>query len=269
MTSGESRVEYLQSPEQRQIFGYIAPLIQQISTRLQKGQPAYQIGQAPQYPDISGIPQYDIPQYGIPQYDIPQYDIPDAPMPTRGWMENLDPSVQSGIMEPWKLGEKQLMETLGGGMGSARGGFSGMGAAGLGEYWAQATPQIGQTAWGMVQPGLQQDYQAQLGQNISGQQQQLAQNISRYQAELGRGISGQQQQLAQNILGYQTTQQEALGQYGTDINQWQMQQQAMNPYQLTGLVGGTYPNPVVSPGSSTGSDMMSLMGTLAMAGAIK
>jgi hypothetical protein len=96
----------------------------------------------------------------IPSYSIPS---PEFMMPYKGWMPSKE--VMAGVMEPYRETERQLMETLGagGGLGSARGGFSGQGAAGLGKFWAEATPQIGLQAWQMTQPALQMAWQAQLG----------------------------------------------------------------------------------------------------------
>lgn len=98
------------------------------------------------------------------------YNIPDVNMmlPSKSTFENIDPFVWEGIMHPYKQSEKQLMETLGagGGLGSARGGFSGQGAAGLGKFWADASPTIGTTAWGMVGPQLQQNWLSNLQRNM-------------------------------------------------------------------------------------------------------
>ena len=52
---------------------------------------------------------------------------------------------------------------------------------------------------------------------------------------------------------------------------WQAELQG-NQFPFTampGMMGGTYSQPVVQPGSTTGSDAMGLMGTLAMAAAMK
>ncbi len=97
------------------------------------------------------------------------YQVPDIGMmmPSAENMSNIDPNIMAGILQPYKLGEQQLMETLGGRgqMGSARGGFSGAGAAGLGKYWGTAAPQIGTSMWNMISPQLRAGWDANLDRN--------------------------------------------------------------------------------------------------------
>ena len=99
-------------------------------------------------------------------------------MPTGQTMSSISPAVWSGIMQPYQKVESQLMETLGAGgqLGSARGGFSGEGAAGLGKYWADVAPGIGMQAWNMISPALQQGWGAglQREQALWGEQLQEA-----------------------------------------------------------------------------------------------
>ena len=109
----------------------------------------------------------------LPSYNIPS---PEYMMPTAATMNAISPDVWSGIMQPYQKVEKQLMETLGAGgaLGSAMGGFSGQGAAGLGKYWAEAAPGIGMQAWNMISPALQQGWGAglQQAQNLWAEQMQ-------------------------------------------------------------------------------------------------
>ena len=97
----------------------------------------------------------------LPTYQTPS---PEWMMPTGRTMGSISPAVWEGIMQPYQRVEQQLMETLGGqgGLGSARGGFSGQGAAGIGKYWAEAAPGIGMQAWNMISPALQQGWAAEL-----------------------------------------------------------------------------------------------------------
>jgi len=92
------------------------------------------------------------------------YNVPQAPMPTQGWFSGLDQSIQSGIMEPYTLASQQLAEQLGsyGQLGSARGGVSGAGAAGLGRFWEDAAQGMGTQAWNMINPNAMAQYQAQV-----------------------------------------------------------------------------------------------------------
>jgi len=113
-------------------------------------------------------------------WDIPGYNIPNPEimMPTAQTMGSISPDVLAGVMKPYQNVEQQLMETLGagGGLGSARGGFSGQGAAGLGKYWAEAAPSIGNQMWSMIKDPLAQGWQAQLGKNMGMWSEQLQQN---------------------------------------------------------------------------------------------
>lgn len=104
-----------------------------------------------------------------PLYDVPTYDVPGAEsmMPTSDWYSNLSPEVMQGVWAPYQDASKQLQEQLGAsGMGgSAIGGISGTAASGLGKFWEQAGRNVGQQAWGMVQPALSAEWQGNLGRN--------------------------------------------------------------------------------------------------------
>jgi len=177
---GESKTDYVQSPEARQIMNMFMPSIQRIAQAGAPGAPTG-YGQLPggygqaggvtgkmgSMPGIGGQPQ----PYGGPSgtlWDVGGYDVPSVSgmMPSEATMGAISPEVRAGVMAPYKEAEQQLMETLGagGGLGSARGGFSGQGAAGLGKYWADAGQQYGQDLWGMVAPAQQAGWGAELGQ---------------------------------------------------------------------------------------------------------
>jgi hypothetical protein len=168
---GGSSTEYVQSPEAREIMEMMMPTVQRIA----------EAGQL-------GGTLWDIPSYGLPA----SYAIPDitSMMPTTATMAAISPDVKAAVMAPYKETEQQLLETLGagGGLGSARGGFSGQGAAGVGRYWADVAPEYTQSLWGMVAPAQQAGWQAELNRALTG-----------YGAELGRSkdIWSQQVQAAQ------------------------------------------------------------------------
>jgi len=154
-SGGGGSTGYIQSPQQQQLFQMAQPLIQK----------AMDYG-------MGGIGQ------GGGLWPTPGYNIPstESMMPSAATMGNISPSIWEGIMNPYKQAEQQLMETLGagGGLGSARGGFSGQGAAGLGKFWAEAAPTMGTQAWNMISPALQQGWGAgfQREQALWGEQMQ-------------------------------------------------------------------------------------------------
>lgn len=235
---GGSKVEYEQSPEQRQMYQQILPIVQRLSNSAQTGQSLYNIPSAPQYPTLpsaSGV------YSSVPQSQIANYNIPSASsmMPTGDWYSNLSPEVMAGINAPWDDAQKQLQETMGaaGTSGSASAGYSGAAGAALGEFYADKANSVGLQAWNMVSPALQSEWGAQLGQNQWLAQQQTLQNAA------ARGELTQE-----NMMNYQNSANQLLGNYDTGLQSWQ-QQIAMNqmPYSiLPGLAGGTYSTPIVN-----------------------
>ena len=152
--------------------------------------------------------------------DVPMYDTPDVSsiQPTKQWWESLSPDVKAGAWQPYLEGAQQLAEMLGSyGQGSQMGGASGSMQAGLGQFFSDASQQVGQDLWKMSSPGAFTDYGAQA---------------------------------QQMMLPYQQAIQERQTDYGTSMNMWQQgQQQAALPFSiLPGLMGGTYSNPVVDQG---------------------
>lgn len=176
---GGGSTEYVQSPEARQIMEMMMPTIQRIA---QAGAPG-----APTPLWETAMPS------GAMGYDVPSpYGIPDTTgmMPTAATMGAISPEVKAGVMAPYKEAEQQLMETLGAGniLGSARGGFSGAGATGLGRYWADAAPEYTKSLWDMVAPAQQAGWGAELQRSQQGWGAGLAQNI------FGSQMAGQQWQ---------------------------------------------------------------------------
>ena len=292
---GGSTVTEYQSPEQRQIYAEFLPIMQQLSASARGGPAAYDIPQYPGAPTapsmqgtLSGVPPYQISQYGIPQYgqtpsygvsgyDVPGYGVSgygvpniQSMMPSQRWYSDLSPEVMAGIRAPYEDASKQLTESLGYSAGSPMAGASGVLGGSQAKFWADAGTQMGQQAWNMVSPALQQGWQAGLGQNqyLAGQQNLAAQNlwgadIGRQQniwgAQLAQGQGLAQQQTAQSAMMQQQLQQERQADYQNILAQqqagyagqqniWtQQMQQAMLPYTIApGLMGGAYSSPVVN-----------------------
>jgi hypothetical protein len=207
---GGSSTSYVQSPEQKQIYTALLPMIQKM-TGFTTGNGASSLY------DISGAPEYA------------GYEVPDTSsmMPTGNWWENLDPNIKSGITQPFQEGADQLGEQLlSFGEGSQMGGASGSMAAGLGNYWAKAAPQMATTGWDMVSPALQQGWQANLLNNMNTSEKNYSTDMAEWNAKLNMG------QLPYNLLG--------------------------------SMMGGTYSTPVVSQ-DTTGSALGGLAGTIGAA----
>ena len=217
--SGSSVSSY-QSPEQIEMFNMLKPMISQMSQAGTTGQPLWQTSQPPsalnEIPSMQGVLS-----------GIPMYDIPEAAQPTSQWWEGVSPDIKQGLWQPYKEAGAQLSEQMGGQgqWGSARGGPSGAAGAAMGEIASNAAMNVPMQAWEMGQQGRQNTWNAQLGQNQQGYQNQV---------------------------------QEAMGdwsRYGTDyqnqMQKWGMEQQAIAaPWNIgPGLIGGTYGENVVDPGS--------------------
>ena len=149
------------------------------------------------------------------------YTPPAAVQPSADWYNNLSPDVMAGLNAPWNDARNQMFETMGSNLGSPRGGWSGVGAAALGEFESNRATQVPMQAWAMSQPGLQAQWgaqnQANFGDYVSG--------VNRTGQDYGSYVQGIQQD------------------YGDAMNQAQM------PWSIMpGLLGGTYSSPVVNPG---------------------
>ena len=153
---GGSRTEvrYTASPEQRALYSAMYPAFTEVIGKVRAGRPLW---------EVPGMPE------------------PPAPiLPTEDLLSRISPEVKAGIYYPYREVERYLRETLGahGQLGSARGGFSGMGASALGKYWGSVAPQIGLQEWGMVYPE-QSRYAQQL---YSGRLQRRAEQLAAVQA---------------------------------------------------------------------------------------
>lgn len=211
MSSGGTETEYVASPEQRQILGAMMPMIQNMGQRGAMSSMFPDMGAplAPTMPSMQGV-----------LTGMNPYDIPNAPAPRQGWFSGLDESVKQGLWEPVNEASNILTERLGGKgqLGSARGGMSGAAGAAIGELYGKASPQIGMQAWGMMQPGMQEQWRAQLGQN---------------QQMFGLGLQERQ-------TDFRNEMNRLLQDYGTSQQAWQM------PFSLLGMTPQMTPTNVVT-----------------------
>jgi hypothetical protein len=151
----QTRTEYAQSPEQRQVFNALMPTIRRIGSA--GGGSLWDIPTAPMAPTAR--------QYTSP---TPQgYNVPDAVAPTQNWWDSIASPVMAGLNAPWNDARNQMFESLGqaGSLGSAGAGMSGAAGAALGEFESNRANQMGLQAWNMMQPGLMNQWQGQLGAN--------------------------------------------------------------------------------------------------------
>ncbi len=168
-SGGDSSVEYTQSPEQRQLFQSIMPMVQGLAGY---GTERY-FGDAP----LMGAPSMSGVLTSQPMYDIPS---PATAMPTADWWGSLAPQVKAGLYAPYAEAGEGLMAAMGGRgqLGSARGGFSGAAGAAMGELASNAARDVGLNAWRMTSPMAMAGWQADLNRNIGaygvGQQERLA-----------------------------------------------------------------------------------------------
>lgn len=230
----DSGVEYAQSPEQRQMYSYLAPMMQMMTQRTGAGQPLWDTSQPPD-------PRDEIPSMQGVISDTPMYNIPSAEslQPTQQWWEGVSPDVKQGLWQPYTEASQQLSEYMGGRgqMGSPRGGFTGAAGAGMGEIMARGAQNVPMQAWEMGSQGRMADWQAQLGRNQQGYQNRLQEALTDY---------GRYEQA-----------------FGGQMQRWGVENQAMAaPWSaIPGMMGGTYSSPVVNPGSPDQSGQ--IMGTMA------
>ena len=222
---GGTTVTEYQSPEQKEIYAQFIPIMQKLAASAQGGPAAYDI---PQYPTAPTAPSMQGVLSGTPQYQIPNIQ---QMMPSQQWYSDLSPEVMAGIRAPYEDASKQLTESLGYSAGSPMAGASGVLGGSQAKFWEYAGRNMGQQAWNMTAPAMQQGWQAQLGQSQLGYQNLQQERTADYQ----------------NILAQQQAG------YAGQQNMWtQQMQQAMLPYTIApGLMGGTYSSPVVNqPGAS-------------------
>ena len=179
------------------------------------------------------------------QGELPLWQIPPAPyapgpisaqgaltqggptVPTGDWYSSIAPEVMQGLEAPYDRARSQMFEQLGsmGQMGSP-GALSGAAGAALGKFEAGKADQLGLQAWNMMQPGLE-SYRQDIGRenlyDVGGLNQQI----------------GQDYRMAQNVWNQQS-------------------QMSQFPYtSLPGMMGGTYPNPVIDQNAGGGGTPLS------------
>ena len=159
-----TRTEYVQSPEQRAVYQWLIPLVQQMSLAGTLGTSPYTI---PGMPDVPTLPS---PYEGL-----------EKAMPTKAWWEGISPEVKQGLYAPWEEAGQRLSEQLSGAgvSGSARGGFSGAQAPAMADLWGQAAQQVPLQAWEMTGPQMQQawtqDYARAMQQTMMPYEQAMQQ----------------------------------------------------------------------------------------------
>lgn len=174
-----TQTTYTQSPEERQMLALAMPVIQQIQQAALGGQPLWNI---PQAPSMQGV------LTGSHQY------MPNANMLAPQGFSMLPQDLQSGILDTYNVGSRQLTESLGGSAGSARGGASGMLGGAQSDYWGNASGQMAMTAQQLMQPMQQAQYSQGMGQFADYQNE----SIGNYQNILNQ----QQQQLQASQFPY-------------------------------------------------------------------
>jgi len=170
-SSGGDGIEYTQSPEQRQLYQSIMPMVQGMS---QYGTDRY----------FGGAPNMGAPSMQGVLTNQPMYDIPDpsTAMPTNDWWGSLSPNVKAGLYAPYVEAGQGLMEMMGGRgqLGSARGGFSGAAGAAMGELAGKAAQNVGLNAWQMTSPMAMNAWGADLNRNQQAWQQGQQESMGDY-----------------------------------------------------------------------------------------
>jgi hypothetical protein len=210
-SSGGSSVSYVQSPEQRQVSQLAMPTIQKLGDVGSGAVPASSLYDIPDFPNAPTMPSAQ--EMGMP-------DIGTI-MPTKQWWDSLSPEVLQGIYAPYEATASKMLEGMGfnNQVGSAEGGYSGAAGAAMGKFAAESATQVGLQAWNMSSPALNKQWEAQYGQRLMDYQNTLNQKNTDYQGS----VASYQNNLNRNMMPYTT---------------------------LPGMMQGTYPNPVVSQGST-------------------
>ena len=157
MGGGGTDIEYTQSPEQRQMYRMINPVINKIATSALGYNPQTVKGVGGKGGKGGGaLPPNPVNE---PLYNLPN---PELMMPTGAWWDSLSPNVMEGLWSPVNEGARQMMETMGmsGQLGSGRGGFSGAGGTALGKFYEDAAQNVGLQAWQMTGPQMQHAWDA-------------------------------------------------------------------------------------------------------------
>lgn len=269
--SSQTKTEYVQSPEQRQVFAEVLPIIQEMAA--QRGEVLWDVAAGmPTVPTpltaqgvMTGVETPSAvgvtPGMGGVLTGLAPYEIPEAVMPSSGWFEGIAPEVRAGLWEPYKEAGMGLTEQMAsmGQLGSARAGVSAGAGAALGELSAQAATDVGLQAWQMTAPQLMQRRQELLERGMLEREQLQQERVADweslvketafdFQSDVEQTARLRQERLADYQMGL--AMQEA--QYNLALEGWQREQAARQlPYtMLPGLAGGTYSTPVVSQAGS-------------------
>ncbi len=172
------------------------------------------------------VPQMDMPsQFGIPEVGIADFQPPDVSrlLPNADWYSGFSPEILTGLNAPYDDARSQMLEQMGArGQLGAPDAMSGAAGAALGEFEANRARDVGLQAWQMTQPGLQQDYAAQLQRAQFGGQQQATANQWEAQAQLA--TQGKWQDMEMSKAQWEAGEQAA-------ANRWQtMNEQQKNQY---------------------------------------
>ena len=150
---GGMNTTIVSSPEARQLLEWLGPSLRRIGEMGGAGKPLYDVPKAP----IGRSMKYF------------RGAVPSAAglMPSAENIGAISPDIKKAVAAPYLEGIGQVTEQFGGGMGSAMGGVSGAGAKVLQDSMTQMIPQYTQQLWGMVQPGMQQEWTAQTAANLA------------------------------------------------------------------------------------------------------
>jgi hypothetical protein len=190
---GKVKTKYVQSPQAQQALDAYMPALQRMGAYGATGAPLWDTGQIPTW----SLGYYKPPTAGL--------EAPSAAglMPTSANIGAIDPSIKGAVAAPYLEAIGQVTEQFGGGSGSARAGLSGAGGEVLARSMERMTPQYIQQLWGMVQPGLSQEYAAKVaaGQQVYGATAQS--NLARAAAASGLTLAQYQAQQAARAAPFQ------------------------------------------------------------------
>ena len=276
-----TKTEYVQSPEQRQIYQKVLPAITQIGQRA-AGQigPLWEPGPAPDVPlaptmagALTGVQDpsaagiftgvEDPSMAGVLSGYAP-YTVPQAVMPSAEWYQGIAPEVRAGIWAPYEEAATAMtgrLESLGQ-LGAARPGGSAAAGAALGKFTAEAGQQAGLQAWQMTAPQLMQRRQELLERDMLSRQELQRESVADYESAgrmaefarkerladygtLGQRAGFERQERMADIQALAAQQQTG---FGLETEGWRQRlAEQQFPYMvLPGLAGGTYSTPVVT-----------------------
>lgn len=187
------------------------PLFKKIIDAGMNGTPLYDIPKypgAPKMPSAQGMlsdeKMYAVPHYNVGTYDVGKYNTPSVGkmMPSKGWIDRLDPGIKEGLWAPFQEANKQMVESMGDSAGAASGGWTGAGGVAQGQFWEDAGKDFGTQAWGMVSPALQRGWEAELGRSRDIWEAELGKDRDIWGANLQKRQWDTQQQLQKRMQDY-------------------------------------------------------------------